>query len=185
MLEERARVEMLMGDFGQTLETVTQAIDEARAVGAELTEVRALITLGFTRAGLGDEAEGIATMREAYARAGAIASPADCGRAAANLSELLDLAGRTEEGLEVAREEIAEARKRPERTTFDAFLDVQESYLLARLGRLAEARERLPARMPGEAVSYAGIYWRYMRARLRCSAATSRPRARSSPSCAG
>jgi DNA-binding CsgD family transcriptional regulator/tetratricopeptide (TPR) repeat protein len=166
VLEERARVEMLMGDYEQTLTTVTQALDEARAVGAELTEVRALITLGFTRAGLGDEAEGIATMREAYARAGAIASPADRGRAAANLSELLDLAGHTEDGLAVAREELAEARKRPERTTYDAFLDVQEAYLLTRLGRLAEARERLPARIPGEAVSYAGIYWRYMRAHL-------------------
>ncbi len=166
VLEERARVEMLFGDYTKTLATVTQALEEARAVGAELTEVRALITLGFTRAGLGDEAEGLVTMREAYARAGAIASPADRGRAAANLSELLDLAGRTEEGLALAREELAEARKRPERTTFDAFLDVQECYLLSRLGRLGEARERLPARIPGEAISYAGIYWRYMRARL-------------------
>jgi predicted ATPase/DNA-binding CsgD family transcriptional regulator len=166
VLEERARVEMLMGDYRKTLATVTQALEEARAVGAELTEVKALITLGFTRAGLGDEAEGIATMREAYARAGAIASPADRGRAAANLSELLDLTGRTEEGLALAREELAEARKRPERTSFDAFLAVQESYLLARLGRLADARAALPARIPGEAISYAGIYWRYMRAWL-------------------
>jgi DNA-binding CsgD family transcriptional regulator len=166
VLEERARVEMLMGDYGKTLATVTQALEEARAVGAELTEVRALITLGFTRAGLGDEAEGVATMREAYVRAGEIASPADRGRAAANLSELLDLAGHTEQGLALAREELTEARKRPERTSVDAFLAVQESYLLMRLGRIAEARERLPARIPGEAISYAGISWRYMRARL-------------------
>ena len=64
------------------------------------------------------------------------------------------------------------ARSSPRRTSarsgraFDAFLGVQEAYLLTRLGRLAEARERLPARIPGEAISYAGIYWRYMRARL-------------------
>ena len=117
VLEERSRVEMLLGDYEKTLATVTQALAEARAAGAELTEVRALITLGFTHAGLGDEAEGIATMREGYDRAGAIASPADRGRAAANLSELLDLAGRTEEGLALARAELAEARKRPERTS--------------------------------------------------------------------
>jgi len=166
VLEERARVEMLVGDYTRTFATVTQAIEEARAAGAELTEVRALVTLGYTRAGLGDVAEGIATMREAYARASAVALPADRSRAAVNLSELLDLAGRTEEGLELASAELAETRKRPERTTFDAFLAVQVSYLLARLGRLAEARERLPARIPGEAVSYAGIYWRYMRAWL-------------------
>ena len=166
VLEERARVEMLLGDYTQTLATVTQALAEARAAGAELTEARALNTLGFTRAGMGEEAEGIATLREAYERAGAIASPADRARAAVNLSELLDLAGRTEEGLTLARAELAEARKRPETTSFDAYLEVQEAYLLSRLGRLAEAAERLPSRIPGEAISYTGIYWRYMRARL-------------------
>jgi ATP/maltotriose-dependent transcriptional regulator MalT len=166
VLEQRAGVEMLMGDFEQALDTVTQALEDARVVGAELTEVGALITLGFSRAGLGDEAEGIATLREAYARASAIASPADRVRAASNLAELLDLAGRTEEGLEVAQAEIAEARRRPERTSFDAFLVVQEANLLTRLGRLEDARERLPSRVPGEAVSYTGIFWRDMRARL-------------------
>ena len=166
VLEDRARVEMLMGDFAQAHETVTQSLAEARAVGAELTEVRALNTLGFTRAGLGDEVQGIATLGEAYARARAVASPADCGRAAVNLSEVLDLAGHTEEALDVVRAELAEARKRPERTSFDAFLMIQEAHLLARLGRLAEARERMPTRVPGEAISYAGIYWHDMRARL-------------------
>jgi ATP/maltotriose-dependent transcriptional regulator MalT len=166
VLEERAKVEMLLGDYSQALETVTHAIDEARAVGAELTEARALITLGFTRAGLGDEAAGIATLREAHARAGAVASPADRGRAAINLSEALDLAGQTEEALAVVRAELEETRKRPERTSFDAFLALQEASILIRLGRIAEARERLPSRVPGEAVSYTGIFWRDTRARL-------------------
>jgi DNA-binding CsgD family transcriptional regulator/tetratricopeptide (TPR) repeat protein len=166
VLEERARVEMLLGDFAQALETVTQAIGEARTVGAEVTEVRALITLGFTRACLGDEAEGIATLREAHARAGAVAAPADRSRAAIDLSEALDLAGQTEEALAVVRAELEEAAKRPERTSFDAFLSVQEAGQLIRLGRLAEAREALPSRVPGEAVSYTGIFWRDTRARL-------------------
>jgi DNA-binding CsgD family transcriptional regulator len=166
LLEERGRVEMLLGDFAQALETVTQAIEDARTVGAELTEVRALITLGFARSGLGDEAEGIATLREAHARAGVAAAPADRSRAAVNLSEALDLAGETEEALAVVRAELAEVRKRPERTSFDAFLAIQGSSLLIRLGRLAEAREALPSRVPGEAVSYTGIFWRDTRARL-------------------
>ena len=142
VLEERARVEMLLGDYAQGARD-RHAGDRRRArVGAELTEVRALITLGFTRAGLGDEAEGIATLREAHARAGAIASPADRGRAAVNLSEALDLAGRDRGGARASsRAELAEARKRPERTSFDAFLAIQEASLLIRLGRLAEARE--------------------------------------------
>jgi DNA-binding CsgD family transcriptional regulator/tetratricopeptide (TPR) repeat protein len=166
VLEERARVEMLMGDFTQAQATVKQSLAEARAAGAELTEVRALNTLGFTCAGLGDEAEGIATLREAYARASEVASPADCGRAAVNLSEVLDLAGHGEEALAVVRTEITAARKRPERTSFDAFILLQEVHLLMRLGRLAEARERMPTRVPGEAVSYTGIYWHDLRARL-------------------
>jgi DNA-binding CsgD family transcriptional regulator len=166
VLEERARVEMLLGNFSQSLATASEAVDVARSVGAELTEVRALITLGFSRAGLGDEEDGIVTLREAHARAEAIASPADRGRAAANLAELLDLAGKTEEGLAVVRAELEVARERPERTSHDAFLMLQEANLLTRLGRLAEARAQMPSRVPGEAISYAGIFWRYMRARL-------------------
>jgi len=166
VLEERARVEMLLGNLQQSLATITKAVEVARAVGAELIEVSGLTTLGLTRAGLGDEEAGIATMREALARAVDISSPADRGRAAVDLSEVLDLAGRTEEGLAVVHAELEEARKRPERTSFDAFMAVQEVALLTRLGRLAEARERMPSRVPGEAVSYTGIFWRDMRARL-------------------
>src|SRR5215207_5795118 len=166
VLEERAKVEMLLGDFRQSLATVTQAIEEARTVGAEVTEARALITLGFDRAGLGEEAEGIATMREALARAEAIAMPETRSRAAVNLSEALDLSGRTKEALAVVEAEIAEVHNRPERTSFDAFLMIQRVNLLERLGRLHEAHEQMPSRVPGEAVSYTGIYWHHMRTRL-------------------
>ena len=105
-------------------------------------------------------------MREAHARAGEIGSPAERSRAAVNLSEALDLSGATEEALGVLRTALAEAGKRPERTSFDAFLAIQHSSILIRLGRLAEARENLPVRVPGEAVSYTGIFWRDTRARL-------------------
>ena len=58
--------------------------------------------------------------------------------------------------------------------------------LLVRLGRLAEARERLPRRVPGEAVSYTGIFWRDTRARLALLAGDLAARcARSSRRCAG
>jgi DNA-binding CsgD family transcriptional regulator/tetratricopeptide (TPR) repeat protein len=166
VLEERAKAEMLLGTYSQAVETVTAALEAARAVGAEQTEVSALNTLGFARAGLGDEEAGIATLREAHARSAAIGSPSNRSRAAVNLSEALDLAGYTEEALDVTRAALAEAGERPERTSFDAFLAVQHSALLIRLGRLAEAREKLPARVPGEAVSYTGIFWRDTRARL-------------------
>ncbi len=166
VLEERARVEMLLGDFAQALTTAEATLAEARAAGDETTEVRALITHGFLRAGLGHVEEGIATMRAAHARAHGATSPADCSRAAVNLAEALDLTGSTEEALEVVRSEIEDTRRRPERTSFDAFLVMQGVNLLVRLGRLAEARELLPPRVPGEAVSYTGIFWRDSRARL-------------------
>jgi DNA-binding CsgD family transcriptional regulator/tetratricopeptide (TPR) repeat protein len=163
VLETRARVEMLLGEYTQALATVTQALEEARASGAEEIEVRALNTLGFTRAGLGDEEAGIATLRESHTRA---TNAGDRSRAAVNLSEALDLAGHTEEALALVRAEIEVARSAPERSSFDTFLVIQEVHLLIRLGRLAEARERLPARVPGEAISYASLFWREVRARL-------------------
>jgi DNA-binding CsgD family transcriptional regulator len=64
------------------------------------------------------------------------------------------------------RAEIEVAQSAPERSSFDTFLVIQEVHLLVRLGRLAEARERLPARVPGEAISYASLFWREVRARL-------------------
>ena len=107
VLETRSRVEMLLGEYDQALATVTQALDEARAVGDEAIEVRALNTLGFTKTMLGDEEAGIASLREAYARA---TSPGDRSRAAINLSEALDLAGHTEEALALVRAELDEVR---------------------------------------------------------------------------
>ena len=83
-----------------------------------------------------------------------------------NLSEALDLAGHTDEALEVVRGEVGTLGERPERSTFDAFLMIQQASLLLRLGRLAEARAALPGRVPGEAVSYAWLFWRETRARI-------------------
>ncbi len=163
VLQTRAGVEMLLGDLRQARETATRAVEEARTVGDEGIEVQALNTLGFSRAGLGEVEEGLATLRAAYGRA---RRPADRSRAAVNLSEALDLAGHTEEALELVRGELGTLGERPERSTFDAFLMIQQASLLLRLGRLSEARETLPGRVPGEAVSYAWLFWRETRARI-------------------
>src|SRR5215213_2318008 len=45
-------------------------------------------------------------------------------------------------------------------------LVIQEINFLIPLGRLAEAGERMPARVPGDAISYASLFWRDQRARL-------------------
>jgi DNA-binding NarL/FixJ family response regulator len=87
-------------------------------------------------------------------------------RAAINLAELLDFAGRPAEALDVVRAEAEAAVGRPERSSYDVFLRLQEVNLLSRMGRLEEARERLPRRVPGEAVSYTQQFGRSMRARI-------------------
>ena len=57
-------VEMLLGDLRQARETATRAVEEARTVGDDGIEVQALNTLGFSRAGLGEVDEGLATLRD-------------------------------------------------------------------------------------------------------------------------
>jgi DNA-binding NarL/FixJ family response regulator/tetratricopeptide (TPR) repeat protein len=165
-LETRARVLMLRDEYGAARDAAQGALDEARAVGAEHTELRALNTLGFASAGLGQEEEGIAMLQEALRRSQAVATPGDRVRAAINLAELLDFAGRPAEALEVVRAEAEAAVGRPERSSYDVFLRLQEVNLLSRLGRIEEALDRLPTRVPGEAVSYTQQFWRAMRARL-------------------
>ena len=67
VLETRARVLMLRDEYGAAREAARRALEEARAVGAEQTELRALNTLGFASAGLGDEDEGIAMLQRGAA----------------------------------------------------------------------------------------------------------------------
>ena len=105
-------------------------------------------------------------LSEALRRSQAVATPGDRVRAAINLAELLDFAGRPAEALDVVRAEAEAAVGRPERSSYDAFLRLQEVNLLSRMGRLEEARERLPRRVPGEAISYTQQFWRAMRARI-------------------
>ena len=166
LLETHARQLMLLGDFRPTVAMTEQAIADAEATGSEITAARALMTLGFARAGLGDEVEGVEILRRAHDRTMAIGSPSDRSRAAINLSELLDLSRHTAEALTVVRAELEDSQRRPERSAYDAFMVVQEVNFLIRLGRLGEARERMPARVPGEAVSYTAMFWRDQRARL-------------------
>ncbi len=166
LLETHARQLMLLGDFRPAVAMTERAIADAEATGSEITAARALMTLGFARAGLGDEVEGVEILRRAHDRTMAIGSPSDRSRAAINLSELLDLSGHTAEALAVVRAELEDSQRRPERSAYDVFMVVQEVNFLIRLGRLDEARERMPARVPGEAVSYTAMFWRDQRARL-------------------
>ena len=183
VLEERARVEMLFGDFALALATRRGgdrrgAGGRRRADRGERADHARLHARRPRRRGGGDR-DAARGARRARSRSGRRPTAA---RAAVNLSEALDLAGHTEEALAVVEAEVAsrahaarahELRRVPRRS--------RSANLLVRLGRLDEARERLPRRVPGEAVSYTGIFWRDTRARSRCWPATCRRCARSWP----
>jgi DNA-binding CsgD family transcriptional regulator len=80
-----------------------QAIEAARAVGAQAEEGRALNTLGCDLAGLGNQEGGIAALRQALALSEVAGDFDDLYRAYYNLSMALGFdAGRPQDGLKVA-----------------------------------------------------------------------------------
>jgi DNA-binding NarL/FixJ family response regulator len=88
-------------------------------------------------------------------------------RAAINLSEILDLAGHTEEALAVVRRALAVIRERAaEPTSYDTFLGLQEANALLRLGRVDEAARRLPERVPGDSMGYTARFLHFQRAAI-------------------
>jgi tetratricopeptide (TPR) repeat protein len=89
-----------------------QAIEAARAVGAQAEEGRALNTLGCDLAGLGDQEAGIAALRQALALSEVAGDFDDLYRAYYNLSMALGYdEGRPQEGLKVARRGLERMRQ--------------------------------------------------------------------------
>jgi ATP/maltotriose-dependent transcriptional regulator MalT len=163
LLEQHAGRLMVRGRYRAAEALAARAAEIARVHRAHEIEANATITLGFTRAALGDLDGGIELLRRAHEWA---REPADVNRAVIDLAEVLDLGGRSTEALDVVRAELERARERPERSSFDAFLGLQEVNVLVRLGRLAEAEDRLPDRVPGDAVGSAHTYLCSLRLQL-------------------
>jgi DNA-binding CsgD family transcriptional regulator len=102
---------MLRGDHERAVTEATAAIDLARATGSSIAEAHALNTLGVSLALMGRTSEGLELLREAFDRTSAIPDAHDdMGRAYANLSSVLLIAGEAEESLEVAKRGVAWAR---------------------------------------------------------------------------
>jgi DNA-binding CsgD family transcriptional regulator len=71
---------------------------------------------------------------------------------------VLDLSGRTAEALDEVRAAMAIAAVRPEPSSYDSFVELQEINHLVRLGRLDEARVGIPDRVPGDAIGNSSLY---------------------------
>jgi DNA-binding CsgD family transcriptional regulator len=103
-----ARARMLQGKFASTIRAALEARDIAEAVGDEELRGRALNPLGVALMATGDIEEGAEALREALRIARERRNLPDIGSAGVNLADRLHLAGRSREGLVVARDLLAE-----------------------------------------------------------------------------
>ncbi|MET7936665.1 AAA family ATPase [Streptomyces sp. NPDC005322] len=86
------------------LEVAERAVELARMVGAESTELHARLTLGYFTGDSGDIERGLAEMREVCARAVALGDISVLGRCYVNLASALEGVGRSAEAVDVAEE---------------------------------------------------------------------------------
>ena len=164
--EHYARSMMLRGRFHEATALGEEALGAARRLGDEVVEGRVLNTLGLSRASLGEVDAGLQLVRRSLDLTARTGPPAEYVRAIVNLSELLDLSGRTEEAHREVQAGLEAVRSHPERTAYDTFLEVQGVAHLIRLGRVAELEPGLPTPPFGDSIGTTQIFLHEQRARL-------------------
>jgi ATP/maltotriose-dependent transcriptional regulator MalT len=120
------RMRLLRGRYREALSEGKAALAVARAAGDRRSQSEVLNTLGMAQIALGDVDEGISCLREAIDIA---AEDEDIGRmegAYSNLADALNLAGRTLEALEVAKEGLDTFATRGARVTDWMLLTVSD-----------------------------------------------------------
>ncbi|WP_269217240.1 ATP-binding protein [Nocardioides sp. cx-173] len=125
------------------LEVCTEAIEVARAVGAEREEGRALNALGVATALLGDLSQGIDHCRRAVSLAERLDDADDLSLAYINLTHLLSLAGSCDEALEVGERGYAALTRVGLARQDGSFLQANVAEGLERAGRWREADDLL------------------------------------------
>ena len=164
--EQNAKGLMLRGHVREGLAEASAVAREARRLGDATAEAGAMNTEGYSRAALGDVDEGARLLRAAVDLASREGTPSDHVRAVINLSEVLDLSGRTEEALAVVRATLPLVQSHAEPSSYDTFLETQQAYELLRLGRTAQAAAALPARVPGDAIGSTAMFVTGVRAQI-------------------
>jgi len=112
LLSWLARTRFLRGRFRDAMTEAEEALAAATAARDEAVQSEALNTLGIAQIALGRVDDGVARLRDAIAIAREHDDVDEAAYAAANLSDLLSLAGRTREALAVAREGLAATPRR-------------------------------------------------------------------------
>jgi ATP/maltotriose-dependent transcriptional regulator MalT len=155
LLGSKAKKRMLQARFGEAEREAREALAVARPLGDREAEARALNALGVAMGGQGDLEGGIASLRESLAIAKEAGLQVEESSAWVNLADLLNMAGRTEEGLAVALDGYANGPDSPHRSRGWFQLAIAEFNFY--LGEWDEAERRIPAanvRRYGPALAY-------------------------------
>ena len=137
-----AQLKMIEGTFSESERLANEAIRVARAAGegAEIHAVHALTTLGVDEGWGGHPEAGVRHLREARGLAERSGRLDEVFRAIANLTTILDLLGRREEAVEIARDGIETARRFGLEAVYGNWLRGNAADSLFQLGRWSESR---------------------------------------------
>ena len=164
--EQKAKALMLRGHLREAADEAAAAVREAHRLGASRVELGAMNTEGYSRASLGDLDQGGRLLRASVDLASREGTPSDHVRSVVNLSEMLDLSGRTDEALAVVRATLPVIRESTEQLAYGTYLETQYANQLLRVGRTADADVALPARIPGDLVGPTVLFMLDVRARI-------------------
>ncbi len=142
LLGAKAKKRMLQARFAEAEGAAGEALEVARAVGDRRAESQALNALGVAKGGKGDPDLGTRCLREALAIAQEEGLAIEEGSAWLNLADVLNLAGRGEEGLEVARAALVDG---PKVGRHQDWLQLIVAEISFHLGDWVETRARIPA----------------------------------------
>jgi len=163
LLSQLAKKRMVQVRLTEAKDDAEEALAIARASGNREAEGRSLNALGTSIGMQGDVEAGVQLLRESLDIARELGHEMDMGGAWVNIADVLNLAGRTREALEVAREGLEAEASTPWRTVDWLRLSIAE--YLYYLGDWDEAE----AAIPGENRRHSGgtlLLWQVGRAVL-------------------
>jgi ATP/maltotriose-dependent transcriptional regulator MalT len=143
LLSQLAKKRMVQARLTEAKDSAEEALAIARLSGNREAEGRALNALGTAIGMQGDVEAGVQLLREALDIASELGLAMDTGGAWVNIADVLNLAGRTREALEVARQGLEAESSTPWRTVDWLRLAVAE--YLYYLGDWEEAEAMIPA----------------------------------------
>jgi DNA-binding CsgD family transcriptional regulator len=144
---------MLRGDHATAIVVANAAIVLARLAGSPIAEAHARNTLGVSTVLTGHSEEGLAYLYEAFEQTRSITDAYDdLGRAYANLSSVLLIAGRAQDSFDIATAGVAWARSVGAAAGYGRFISGNAADAALELGRWDEAEAILDDLLSSDAV---------------------------------